>query len=421
MVAQIKMPALSPTMTEGKLSKWLIQKSSKVVSGDVIAEIETDKATMEIEAVDDGVLYEIFVEEGTDNVAVGSTLALIKEDNDTEDQLKSFLEKNNVNNLSEKDKKKIQEINSEIDKEIHDTNVDKKFLNVKENISEDERIKISPLAKRIALKNNVNFSSLYGTGPHGRIVKKDIEDLIKSNKNITSIDSHHKSSSDKSYRDITHSSMRKTIAERLVKSATEAPHFFLSVDCDISDINKIRENVNKGDTNISINDFIIKASALALKKFPKANCSWNNDFIRFYNSYDVSVAVAVEDGLITPIVKNAISKGIEEISTEVKLLASKAKKGELSPEEYSGGNFTVSNLGMFGIKNFNAIINPPQSMILAIGKAEPRAVVSNNEITISNLMTVTLSCDHRAVDGALGAQWLNKFKDFIENPSLMLL
>ena len=419
MVAQIKMPALSPTMTEGKLSKWLIQKSSKVVSGDVIAEIETDKATMEIEAVDDGVLYEIFVEEGTDNVAVGSTLALIKEDNDTEDQLNSFLEKNNVNNLSEK--KKIQEINSKTDKEIHDTNVDKKFLNVKENISKDERIKISPLAKRIALKNNVNFSSLLGTGPHGRIVKKDIEDLIKSNKNITSIDSFHKSSSNKSYRDITHSSMRKTIADRLVKSATQAPHFFLSIDCDISEINKIRENVNKGDTNISINDFIIKASALALKKFPKANCSWNNDFIRYYNSYDISVAVAVEDGLITPIVKNAISKGIEEISIEVKLLASKAKKGELSPEEYSGGNFTVSNLGMFGIKNFNAIINPPQSMILAVGKAEPRAIVSNNEITISNLMTVTLSCDHRAVDGALGAQWLNKFKDFIENPSLMLL
>ena len=421
MVAQIKMPALSPTMTEGKLSKWLIQKSSKVVSGDVIAEIETDKATMEIEAVDDGVLYEIFVEEGTDNVAVGSTLALIKEDSDTEDQLNSFLEKNNANNLSEKDEKVIQEIDSKSDKEIHDINVDKKFMNVKENISKDERIKISPLAKRIALKNNVNFSSLLGTGPHGRIVKKDIEDLIKSNKNITSIDSHHKSSSDKSYRDITHSSMRKTIADRLVKSATEAPHFFLSVDCDISEINKIRENVNKGDTNISINDFIIKASALALKKFPKANCSWNKDFIRYYNSYDISVAVAVEDGLITPIVKNAISKGIEEISIEVKLLASKAKKGELSPEEYSGGNFTVSNLGMFGIKNFNAIINPPQSMILAVGKAEPRAVVSNNEITISNLMTVTLSCDHRAVDGALGAQWLNKFKDFIENPSLMLL
>lgn len=421
MVAQIKMPALSPTMTEGKLSKWLIQKSSKVVSGDVIAEIETDKATMEIEAVDDGVLYEIFVEEGTDNVAVGSTLALIKEDNDTEDQLKSFLEKNNDNNLSEKDKKNIQEINSKTYKEIHDTNVDKKFMNVKENISKDERIKISPLAKRIALKNNVNFSSVLGTGPHGRIVKKDIEDLIKSNKNITSIDSHHKSSSDKSYRDITHSSMRKTIAERLVKSATEAPHFFLSVDCDISEINKIRENVNKGDIKVSVNDFIIKASALALKKFPKANCSWNDDFIRYYNSYDISVAVAVEDGLITPIVKNAISKGIEEISSEVKLLASKAKKGELSPEEYSGGNFTVSNLGMFGIKNFNAIINPPQSMILAVGKAEPRAVVSNNEITISNLMTVTLSCDHRAVDGALGAQWLNKFKDFIENPSLMLL
>ena len=190
MVAQIKMPALSPTKTEGKLSKWLIQKSSKVVSGDVIAEIETDKATMEIEAVDDGVLYEMFVEEGTDNVAVGSTLALIKEDNDTEDQLNSFLEKINVNNFSEKDKKKTQEINSKTDKEIHDTNIDKKFLNVKDNISKDKRIKISPLAKRIALKNNVNFSTLLGTGPHGRIVKKDIEDFMISNKNDQSKCSH---------------------------------------------------------------------------------------------------------------------------------------------------------------------------------------------------------------------------------------
>ena len=421
MVAQIKMPALSPTMTVGKLSKWLIKKSSKVVSGDVIAEIETDKATMEIEAVDDGVLYEIFVEEGTDNVAVGSTLALIKEDSDTEDQLNSFLEKNYDKNFSEMDKEKIPGINSKIDKEIHDRNVDEKIMNLKENLTKDERIKISPLARRIALKNNVNFSSLLGTGPHGRIIKKDIDDFIISNKNISPVDNQHKISSSTSFRDVPHTSMRKTIADRLVKSASEAPHFFLSVDCDILEINKIRKNVNKGDTKISVNDFIIKASALALKKLPKANCSWNNDFIRYYNSYDISVAVAVEDGLITPIVKNATSKGIEEISSEVKLLASKAKKGELSPEEYSGGNFTVSNLGMFGIKNFNAIINPPQSMILAIGKAEPRAVVSNNEITISNLMTVTLSCDHRAVDGALGAQWLNIFKDFIENPSLMLL
>ena len=414
MVAQIKMPALSPTMTAGKLSKWLIKKSSKVVSGDVIAEIETDKATMEIEAVDDGVLYEIFVEEGTDNVVVGSTLALIKEEKDTEDQLISFLKNNIENNSSNVNKEKNSDINTKVDRVNQDTNFEVTTTN-------DERIKISPLAKRIALKNNVNFSSLLGTGPYGRIVKKDIDDFILSNKNIVQVDNQNKNSPSTSFRDVPHSTMRKTIADRLVKSASEAPHFFLSVDCDISEINKIRKNVNKGDTNISINDFIIKASALALKKFPKANCSWNNDFIRFYNSYDISVAVAVEDGLITPIVKNAISKGIEEISIEVKLLASKAKKGELSPEEYSGGNFTVSNLGMFGIKNFNAIINPPQSMILAVGKAEPRAVVSNNEITISNLMTVTLSCDHRAVDGALGAQWLNKFKDFIENPSLMLL
>ena len=223
------------------------------------------------------------------------------------------------------------------------------------------------------------------------------------------------------YNDVPHSPMRKVIAQRLVNSVNEAHHFFLSVDCNISEINKIRNQINSDNLKISVNDFIVKASAKALENVPKANCSWNENFIRYYNNFDISVAVAIDDGLITPIVRNVVSKGLGEISKEIKYLADKAKKGNLIPEEYQGGNFTVSNLGMYGIKNFTAIINPPQSMILAIGKAEKKPVIINDEIKISEIMNVTLSCDHRVVDGALGSLWLNKFKSYIENPSLMLI
>ena len=411
----IKMPSLSPTMTEGKLSKWLKKKGDQVAPGDVIAEIETDKATMEIEAVDEGVLFEIKVDEGAENVLVGSTIATIMEENDSEEDMmdaegKSNLEKTN-NFVSIENKNTNTEYNEK--KVTSDLSLDK--------TTSEDRIRISPLAKRLALKNNISYREIKGSGPYGRIIKKDIENFANSKATFDKNLNNNFNVEKNNFNDVPHSPMRMVIAQRLVNSVNEAPHFFLSVDCNISEIIKIRNQINSDNLKISVNDFIVKASAKALKNVPKANCSWNENFIRYYNNFDISVAVAIDDGLITPIVRNVESKGLEEISNEIKELADKAKKGNLIPEEYQGGNFTVSNLGMYGIKNFTAIINPPQSMILAIGKAEKKPVIINDEIQISEIMNVTLSCDHRVVDGALGSMWLNKFKSYIENPSLMLI
>ena len=411
----IKMPSLSPTMTEGKLSKWLKKKGDQVAPGDVIAEIETDKATMEIEAVDEGVLFEIKVDEGSENVLVGSTIATIMEENDSEEDMmdsegNSNLEGNN-NLVSIENKNTNTEFNEK--KVTSDLSLDK--------TTSEDRIRISPLAKRLALKNNISYRKIKGSGPYGRIIKKDIENFDNLKETFDKNLNNNINLEKNNFNDVPHSPMRMVIAQRLVNSVNEAPHFFLSVDCNISEINKIRNQINSDNLKISVNDFIVKASAKALKNVPKANCSWNENFIRYYKNFDISVAVAIDDGLITPIVRNAERKGLGAISKEIKDLADKAKKGNLIPEEYQGGNFTVSNLGMYGIKNFTAIINPPQSMILAIGKAEKKPVIINDEIQISEIMNVTLSCDHRVVDGALGSLWLNKFKSYIENPSLMLI
>lgn len=413
MSSLIKMPSLSPTMTEGKLSKWLKKKGDKIFSGDVIAEIETDKATMEIEAVDDGILFEITVDEGTENIPVGSSLGIIKEDSDSDDDVMLNLNKNTEN---------ISQNTEIIEKNISIKKIETEELsNFDTSVDKEERIRVSPLAKRLSLQNSISLKGIKGTGPKGRIIKVDIENLINSknnpNKNINKVITSNKDN----FYDKPNTAIRKVIAKRLLNSINEAPHFFLSVDCGLSKVNEIRKQINTDKLKISVNDFIVKASAKALKRVPKANCSWHESFIRYYNSFDISVAVAIDDGLITPIVRNVESKGLEEISLEVKELAIKAKNGSLSPEEYQGGNFTVSNLGMYGVKNFTAILNPPQSMIIAIGKAEQKPIVINNEIVISEIMTVTLSCDHRVVDGALGAKWLDSFKSYIENPSLMLL
>ena len=409
----IKMPSLSPTMTEGKLSKWLKKKGDQVTPGDVLAEIETDKATMEIEAVDEGILFEIKVDEGAENISVGSVIATIMEENDSEDDMTSNLDLEMNNNSQVIDNTNNNPEYDEI-KALSNLDFDEKAIN-------EDRIRISPLAKRLAIKNKILFKEIKGSGPYGRIIKKDIENFSKSKELFNDDFNKRIDVQDNNFNDVPHSPMRKVIAQRLVNSVNEAPHFFLSVDCNVSELNKVRNQINSGAMKISVNDFIVKASAKALKNVPKANCSWNSDFIRYSNTFDVSVAVAIDDGLITPIVRNVERKGLEEISNEIKDLADKAKKGNLALEEYQGGNFTVSNLGMFGIKNFTAIINPPQSMILAIGKAEKKPVIVNDEVKISEIMNVTLSCDHRVIDGALGSLWLNKFKSYIENPSLMLL
>ena len=417
MSIDILMPALSPTMEEGTLSKWLVKEGDKVESGDLIAEIETDKATMEVEAIDDGVIGKILVDEGQESIKVNVPIAIL------------LLEGEELTDLTNKVEEEIIEKKS-IDKKIIDekiledniVNVSKPTFKseIKEKILDiiKDRIFITPLAKRIAKQRDIDLNSLLGSGPNGRILKVDVENY--NNKNVKNL---NKTSTD-NFEIVKNSAMRKTIADRLVKSKNEAPHFYLSLDCNIDELLKIRSALNfnaKEQYKISVNDMIIKASSAALMKVPRANASWENENTKYFHTTDISVAVAIEGGLITPIIKDVQSKGLLQISEDMKNLADKAKNGKLLPEDYIGGSFSISNLGMYGIKEFSAVINPPQGCILAVGAGEKQPTVINEQIIIATIMTVTLSCDHRVVDGAVGAELLSEFKNFIENPSLMLL
>ena len=417
MSIDILMPALSPTMEEGTLSKWLVKEGDKVESGDLIAEIETDKATMEVEAIDEGVIGKILVDEGQESIKVNVPIAIL------------LLEGEELTDLTNKVEEEIIEKKS-IDKKIIDEKIlEDNIVNVskptfKSEIKEKlldiikDRIFITPLAKRIAKQRDIDLNSLLGSGPNGRILKVDVENY--NNKNVKNL---NKTSLD-NFELVKNSAMRKTIADRLVKSKNEAPHFYLSLDCNIDELLKIRSTLNskaKEQYKISVNDMIIKASSAALMKVPRANASWENENTKYFHTTDISVAVAIEGGLITPIIKDVQSKGLLQISEDMKNLADKAKNGKLLPEDYIGGSFSISNLGMYGIKEFSAVINPPQGCILAVGAGEKRPTVINEQIIIATIMTVTLSCDHRVVDGAVGAELLSEFKNFIENPSLMLL
>jgi len=419
MSVNILMPALSPTMEEGTLSKWLVKEGDTVTSGDLIAEIETDKATMEVEAIDDGTIGKILVREGQEAVKVNEPIAILLLDGENLSDIKSIKKAPLIESVQEIDKIESKEkLNFNLNKTSKidlDTNIN--IENFKKN---ETRIFASPLAKRIAKQRDIDLSLINGSGPNGRILKTDIENF-NNNKNLLK----NKITTNNSNSElIKNSSMRKTIAERLVQSKNEAPHFYLSLDCNIDQLLKIRSMINLKSNDkykISVNDMIIKAASSSLIKVPKANASWENENTRYFNNTDISVAVAIDGGLITPIIKDVQSKGLLEISEDMKLLANKAKDGKLLPEEYVGGSFSISNLGMYGIKEFSAVINPPQGAILAVGSGEKRPIVLNDQLTIASIMTVTLSCDHRVVDGAVGAQFLSVFKDFIENPSLMLL
>lgn len=424
MSINILMPALSPTMEEGTLAKWLVKEGDEVKSGDLIAEIETDKATMEVEAVDEGVIGKILVSEGQESIKVNQPIAVLLE---KDESLSDLVIENNVtdepNEVIKETKVEISDVvvlNNEPKNKSVSEEANSKINNNLSKSSNSSRLFATPLAKRLAKQMDIDLSLLKGSGPNGRILKFDVENFKgdkKFNTNQISI------SSDTS-EIVKNSSMRKTIAERLVKSKNEAPHFYLSIDCNIEELLKARSSINSmsnGEYKISVNDMIIKAASATLIKVPKANASWENENTRYFKNTDISVAVAIEGGLITPIVKNVESKGLQEISQDMKILAQKAKEGKLMPEEYVGGSFSISNLGMYGIKEFSAVINPPQGCILAVGAGEQRAIVINNQISIATMMTVTLSCDHRVVDGAVGAEFLSKFKEFIENPSLMLL
>jgi len=424
MSINILMPALSPTMEEGTLAKWLVKEGDEVKSGDLIAEIETDKATMEVEAVDEGVIGKILVSEGQESIKVNQPIAVLLE---KDESLSDLVIENNVtdepNEVIKETKVEISDVvvlNNEPKNKSVSEEANSKINNNLSKSSNSSRLFATPLAKRLAKQMDIDLSLLKGSGPNGRILKFDVENYKGDKK----LNTNQVSISNDTSEIVKNSSMRKTIAERLVKSKNEAPHFYLSIDCNIEELLKARSSINSmsnGEYKISVNDMIIKAASATLIKVPKANASWENENTRYFKNTDISVAVAIEGGLITPIVKNVELKGLQEISQDMKVLAQKAKEGKLMPEEYVGGSFSISNLGMYGIKEFSAVINPPQGCILAVGAGEQRAIVINNQISIATMMTVTLSCDHRVVDGAVGAEFLSKFKEFVENPSLMLL
>ena len=416
MSIDILMPALSPTMEEGTLSKWLIKEGDQVVSGDLIAEIETDKATMEVESIEDGTVGKLLVQEGEEGIKVNSPIAILLFDGET---ISDHIKNDDVKEVK-KELSKIDLSEDEIPRTSKETSIDNYEDQVIDEKLNSNRIFATPLAKRLAKQKNIDLSLIAGSGPNGRILKFDIQSLNDRKENIII----NNSTDIKKFETVKNSMMRKTIADRLVKSKNEAPHFYLSIDCNIDELLKIRSSINSKSNDkykISVNDMIIKAASASLLKVPQANASWESENTKYYNTTDISVAVAIEGGLITPIIKDVQLKGLIDISDDMKILAVKAKEGKLLPDEYIGGSFSISNLGMYGIKEFSAVINPPQGAILAVGAGEKRAIVINDNITIATMMTVTLSCDHRVVDGAVGAEYLSVFKEYIEDPSLMLL
>ena len=419
MSVEILMPALSPTMEEGTLSKWLVKEGDKVVSGDLIAEIETDKATMEVESVEDGTIGKLLVLEGEEYIKVNAPIAILLFDGDSLPlKLPSKEKKEDEINVQVVSSNKLKEVDLEVNVEFK--NEVPPIIKENKSIKKLKRIFSSPLARRIAKLKNIDLTSVLGSGPNGRILKIDIESLSDNN----NLKIENSLNINDNFEIVKNTTMRKTIAERLVKSKNEAPHFYLSLDCNIDKLLEIRASINSKSNNdfkISVNDIIIKTVSASLIKVPKANASWENENTKYFKNTDISVAVAINGGLITPIVRDVQSKGLMSISLEMKNLSTKAKEGKLLPEEYVGGSFSISNLGMFGIKEFSAVINPPQGAILAVGAGEQRPVVINGQISIATIMTVTLSCDHRVVDGAVGAEFLSAFKEYIENPALMLL
>ncbi len=431
MPIEILMPALSPTMKEGNLATWIKKEGDKIKAGEVIAEIETDKATMEVEAVDAGILAKIIVPAGTENVAVNSLIALIIEEGETLESIKNYQikqpENNKPNNNQEANKTSGQSHNqANSNQENKPSSIENSSINLV--IDNSHKIKASPLAKRIAENNNLKLSTIahLGSGPFGRIVKDDVLNALKSKPNLALGVNRNP----QEFTTVKNSNIRKVIARRLLESKQNIPHFYLSCELNIDKMLEVRASMNSVadiDSNekpvykISVNDLIIKACAMSLNKVPNANSSWSDESLLLFNNVDISVAVAIEGGLITPIVKNADQKSIVEISSEMKLLAKKAREGKLQPEEFQGGSFSISNLGMYGIDNFSAIVNPPQSCILAVSRAVEKPIAVNGLIKVANMMNITLSADHRCVDGAVAAEFLKALRNFIENPILMLL
>jgi len=423
MAIPILMPALSPTMTEGNLAKWSKKEGDKVAPGQIMAEIETDKAIMEMESIDFGTIGKILVQEGANGVKINTLIAVILEEGEGNEAIQAVIEKysggsNSLNTAPSASNELINNISNTAKELEKPTNT-------------GQRIIISPLAKKIAEQNNVDFLQIKGSGPHGRIVKNDITEFLEKNTNNTTIAAGAAcyGRNTKEFEKLAVSGVRKIIAKRLLESKQSIPHFYVTLSCQLDSLLEFRKQINdaaeakegKPLYKISVNDLIIKASAKALVLVPIVNSSWDNDNIIQYNNVDISIAVSTDGGLITPIIRNADQKGVIAISQEMKSLASKARANKLKPEEFQGGGFSISNLGMYGIDKFDAIINPPQSCIMAVGAGIEKPVVKDGNIEIATVMEITLSCDHRIVDGAVAAEFGNAFKKFIENPLLMLI
>jgi pyruvate dehydrogenase E2 component (dihydrolipoyllysine-residue acetyltransferase) len=459
MPIKITMPALSPTMEEGKLAKWLKKEGDRVSAGDVIAEIETDKATMEVEAVDEGTLAKILVAEGTEGVKVNAVIALLLAEGEDKAALAAALEgfKSDVGAApapakpAEAPKPAPASPRAPAGGETASASAPAAALAPPPpaprapapqpaphppRTNGHDRVFASPLAKRMAKQAGVDLGALKGSGPHGRIVKSDIEAALSGGAQPAPVSAHAPGPlappprPTTPYTDIPLSTVRKVIAKRMTEAHTTIPVFYLTVDCEIDRLLAARAEINDAAPKdkktkepaykVSVNDLVIKAAACALRAVPAVNAQWGETVIRQLNTVDVSVAVAYEGGLITPIIWNADQKGVAQIAAEMKALAERARAGKLKPEEYQGGGFSISNLGMYGMKQFTAVINPPQACILAVAQGELRPIVRGGKIEVATIMSVTLACDHRVVDGATGATWVQSFKGFIEKPATML-
>ena len=425
MPINVLMPALSPTMTEGVLVKWHKSEGDRISAGDMIAEIETDKATVEIEAVEEGTLGKIVVPEGTKDVQVNAVIAIILEEGEDASALEAAAA---AEPAPEPAAKPSSEAPAASIPTPAPASASPPPMPGPSSPDRGGRLFASPLARRVAQQAGLDLARVTGTGPHGRIVKRDIDGALAKPLVPALPALVAEAPGGPAYREVPLSSMRKAIARRLVEAKREAPHIYLTIDCEIDALLKVRAGLNQragqdggADYKISINDFVIRAAALALMKVPAANASWSEEAIRQYESADISVAVAIPGGLITPIIRNAERKGLAAISNEMRELAPRAREGKLRPEEYQGGTFTVSNLGMYGIREFAAILNPPQGCILAVGAGQERPVVKDGALAAATVMTCTLSADHRVVDGAVGAEFLAAFKRLIEDPLTMLL
>lgn len=444
MPTPILMPALSPTMETGTLAKWLVKEGDSVVSGDILAEIETDKATMEIETIDEGTIGKIYVGDGTEDVPVNQIIAVLLDEGEDASALEGF-------DAGSAPTAPAPAAEPEAAPTPTPAAVPEKTPSTPAPavaatpVASSTKVFASPLARRLAKQNNIEISLINGSGPNGRIVKRDVDAAIADGG--ASLKSAPSAAASKaaiaagpsdeaimalyeegSYEVVPHDGMRKIIASRLQESKQTVPHFYLSLDCELDAMLALRKTMNdaspkEGDDayKISVNDFVIKAMAMALQRVPGANATWTEAGMLLHKHSDVGVAVAIEGGLFTPVIRKAETKGLAQISAEMKDLAARARTRKLAPHEYQGGTTAISNLGMFGITTFSAVINPPQGTILAVGAGAPRMIVKNGEPAVATVMTVTLSCDHRAVDGALGAELIGAFKAFIEEPGMMLV